>query len=212
MRKWLATWPRARGSTSTPTRSTSRHEQTTPATRCLPPSLERCVLNGPEFFLSALEHIHTGTRTHAGEDGVQILSNPLEQIHTILSSPFLFIALRRGSLSGAVRSGVDRSRARFAQAWIALRRGSLRLGQANRFMTIFGHGIQSAHRGPFSVGGTRRIPLFGVQPSEPVHDHIWEWNSIPERIPNTPASAYQRVRVECREQRVGAVRVKMALL
>ena len=52
-------------------------------------------------------------------------------------------------------------------------------------------------RGLLSVGGTRRIPLFGVQPSEPVNGHIWEWNSIPERIPNTPT--YQRARGGCRE-------------
>jgi len=32
--------------------------------------------------------------------------------------------------------------------------------------------------GPSSVGGTRRIPLLGALPSEPVHDHIWEWNSV----------------------------------
>ena len=81
----------------------------------------------------SLEHIHTGTRTRAGEDGAQILPNPLEQIHPILSSPFLFIALgrsslRRVSLSGAVRSGVARSWARFAQAWLALGRAAKRTG------------------------------------------------------------------------------------
>ena len=72
----------------------------------------------------------------------------------ILSLDVPFIALGRGSLL------VTRSRVRFTQAWLALRRG----------------------------------------PSEPIHDHIWEWNSIPERIPNTPA--FQRACRACREQMV----------
>lgn len=66
---------------------------------------------------------------------------------------------------------------------------------------------RSAHRGLLSLGGTRRIPLFGAQPSEPVHDHIWEWNSSPKEF-----RTYQRARGECRELRVVAVRAKMALL
>ena len=50
------------------------------------------------------------------------------------------------------------------------------------------------------MGGTRRTPLLGALPSDSVHVQIWEWNSIPERILNTPA--YQRARRECQEQRV----------
>ena len=112
-----------RGSTSAPSRSTSRprrnqgsqtqttpatrraENQSTPATRCLSPSLERCV------FPSELQQILT-----------------LDQILTLWQIPSLFRSLDslarrpfyryqarfapRDPLSGAVRSGVARSRAR----------------------------------------------------------------------------------------------------
>ena len=160
--KVLATWPWARSSTPTPSRSTSRHERTK-GSRHRP----RQRRDAP------------GTRARRRRDERREPDHANDGIsqepeHALVKMGRRFFSTRSsGSTRVFALHPFCRSRARFAQ------------------------------RSPLSLGGTRRIPLFGAQPSEPVHDHIWEWNSIPARIPNTPA--YQRALGECREQKVVVV-------
>ena len=140
------------GSTSTPSWSTSRprrnqgsqtqtmpatrraENQSTPVTRCLSPSLERCVLNRREFFLSRSSR---STRIF-----------PLRSFY--------------------------RSRARFAQAWPVLSGwDKMHSLDAQPSESVHDH-IWEWNSVRSSLGGTRRIPLLGMQPSKSVHDHIWE--------------------------------------
>ena len=82
---------------------------------------------------------------HAGdEDGVQILSYPLEQIYPIICSPFLLslsvTARSWPTLIGPLSLGLIMARSHWVghDAFPYLARS-----QSNRFMTIFGNGIPS---------------------------------------------------------------------
>jgi len=179
-------------------------------------------LNGPKLFLSELQQIPTREPEHAlvktGRRSFLTRSSRSNQPTLILSSPFLL------SLSGAVRSGVDRCQARFAQVWIAqvwiaVRRGSLRHGslrrgslsgavrsgvdrsQARFAQAWLALGRGSLRRGSFAVGNTT-FPLLGTLPSKRLLT-IFGNGIQSERIPNTPA--FQRACGECREQRVFVV-------
>ena len=132
---------------------------------------EMCLERARTLPLRAPADPHTRTRTRAGEDGRRSFltrSSRSNQPTLILSSPFL-LSLSGAVHSGVDRSGVDRCQARFAQAWLALGRGSHRHG------SLSGADRSGEARSPW-VGHDLSLTWHAAK--QTVVDHIWEWNSV----------------------------------